>query len=55
MSYKYAYKKYVNMKAIFVKFEKMYNVYIQNATDLRPYFVEKFHEGIIYHECYSDV
>jgi len=55
MSYKYAYKKYVNVKAIFVKSDRMYNVYIQNATDLRPYFVEKFHEGIIYHECYSDV
>lgn len=55
MSYKYAYKKYVNVKAIFVKSDRMYNACIQNATDLRPYFVEKFHEGIIYHECYSDV
>lgn len=47
----------LTLKALFVKSDRMYRVYvyIQNATDLRPYFVEEFHEGIVYHECYGNV
>lgn len=26
-----------------------------NMTDLRPCFVEKFHEGIVDHKCYGNI